>query len=256
MIEINNISFSYPNTQSLILSDISLMVNSKEPIAILGPSGSGKTTLLRCIYGMLNPDKGSIDIDGYNPKQAVKNKDIGVAFQESVLINWKTVKENIVFPETIGKQTLNKQEQQDKLSFLLKITELTEYMNYYPNQLSGGMKQRVNLARALFTNPKLLLLDEPFASLDLLTRTNIALSLKKMVQKINIPSILVTHSIEEAIIFAKKIIIFSTNPATIVDEIAVDFDIITMDDLSNTKYIELVSKCRTLLLEQSKELIN
>lgn len=248
MISINNIEFWYKDNE-IILNDISLEVNNNKPIAILGPSGCGKTTLLKCIYGALRPNNGEITINNETPDEARSEKKIGVAFQESALIQWKNVKENIIFPNSIGKQTMTLSEAEEQLKEILQLVELEDYQNYYPNELSGGMKQRVNLARAIFTNPNLLLLDEPFASLDLLTRTKIALSLKKLVEKINVPSILVTHSIEEAIIFAKKIIVLTQRPASIQEELDIDFEIDNLEDLEKVQYYQMVAKCRSILMK-------
>lgn len=248
MIQVNNLTFSYHKDES-ILNGISFDADDNCPVAILGPSGCGKTTLLKCLYGTLIPDDGDIKIKNDSPNNARKNKKIGVAFQESALIQWKNVKENIIFPNTIGKQTMTNLEVEERVQKLLEVVNLKGFEEYYPSELSGGMKQRVNLARALFTKPNLLLLDEPFASLDLLTRTKIALKLKELVASINIPSILVTHSIEEAIIFAKKIIILTHRPSKKQEEIMINFEINTIKDLEKQEYLEMVSKCRTILMK-------
>lgn len=248
MVNVDKINFEY-NLSETILRDISFKAEVSKPIAILGPSGCGKTTLLKCIYGTLKPNRGTIIIDGKTPDDARNEKKIGVAFQESALIQWRNVKENVIFPNSIGKKTMSLSQEEEQLKEILQLVDLENYQNYYPNELSGGMKQRVNLARALFTNPNLLLLDEPFASLDLLTRTKIALSLKKSVEKINVPSILVTHSIEEAIIFAKKIIILTQRPASIQEELDVDFEIDNLADLEKVQYYQMVAKCRSILMK-------
>ena len=250
-LKIDKLGFSfYQNTTKLtVLENINFSINEKESIAFLGPSGCGKSTLLRCISGFLIPQSGNISLNNYSPSQYIEKKESGFAFQAPALLEWKNVKENIELPENIGISTMSEQEKKERLSFLLELTELKGFENYYPNQLSGGMKQRVSLARSLFTNPKLLLLDEPFAALDLLTRTTLAIKLRKMIDKINIPTILVTHSIEEAVIFADRIIILSALPTQIKKEINVSVRVDYIKSLENKEFQNTVSICRMLLLK-------
>lgn len=248
MIKISDISFSYINGIDVI-KEINFGVSLKESISILGPSGCGKSTLLRIISGFLKTNTGIVDLNGFTPNQYIKKKEIGFAFQEPALLDWKNIKENIELPENIGISTMSEQEKKERLSFLLELTELKGFGHYYPYQLSGGMKQRVSLARSLFTNPKLLLLDEPFAALDLLTRTTLAIKLRKMIDKINIPTILVTHSIEEAVIFADRIIILSALPAQIKKEINLNVRVDNIESLENKEFQNIVSMCRMLLLK-------
>lgn len=249
MIKIDNIKFSFQENNLLVLENINFEMANNQPVSILGPSGCGKSTLLRIISGFLKANTGIVDLNGFTPNQYIEKKEIGFAFQEPALLEWKNVKKNIELPENIGISTMSEQEKKERLSFLLELTELKEFEYYYPNQLSGGMKQRVSLARSLFTNPKLLLLDEPFASLDLLTRTTLAIKLRKMIDKINIPTILVTHSIEEAVIFADRIIILSALPAQIKKEININVRVDNFKSLENKEFQDIVAKCRLLLLE-------
>lgn len=251
MIKISNIKFSYPENNLCVFNDLTIEMDDFEAISILGPSGCGKSTLLRCISGYLNLLNGKILINNYSPESARVNKKIGFAFQEPVLLEWYSVKENIMLPEKIGKKVLSDYENNERISFLLNLTGLEKFKNYYPSQLSGGMKQRVSLARALFTKPDILLLDEPFASLDLLTRTELAINLRKMIHDVKIPTILVTHSIEEAIIFANRIVILSLLPTTVKENIIVDLKVENIKSLESMEFLAVVSKCRTLLLNES-----
>lgn len=250
MIEVNNLNFSFDSLQ--ILNSVSFNVERNKPISILGPSGCGKSTMLRCISGNLIPQSGNISINGENPEQARLKKHFGFAFQDHALLSWKNVRDNIALPNNVGRVMTFKDfnEANERIDFLLELTELKQFENYYPNQLSGGMKQRVSLARALFTSPKLLLLDEPFASLDLLTRTSLAINLRKMIDKVSVPTILVTHSIEEAIIFAKKIIVLTSLPASIKEIIDIDLNIVSTKSLESKDFINIVSHCRSLLLDE------
>jgi len=250
MIQIKDITFYYYENNLLILENFSLELEVYKPISILGPSGCGKSTLLRCISGYLSISEGTIKINELSPEEARINKKIGFAFQEPALLEWCNVEENIMLPEKIGKKVMTDLESKERLSFLLQLTGLEKFRNYYPYQLSGGMKQRVSLARALFTKPNLLLLDEPFASLDLLTRTQLAINLRKMIQEVKIPTILVTHSIEEAIIFANRIVILTSLPTKVKEIIDVDLKIEDIKSLESAEFLTVVSKCRTLLLTE------
>ncbi|MDR1090060.1 MAG: ATP-binding cassette domain-containing protein [Prevotella sp.] len=249
MIDINNISFKYSDSNFQVFEDLSMYIPDSKPTAVLGPSGCGKSTLLRCITGFLKIDKGEIKINGIDSYIINKNKKIGFAFQETALLDWKNVEENIFLPETIGKQVMTAEEHVSQMHFLLELIGLKKFKKYYPSQLSGGMKQRVNLARSLFTKPELLLLDEPFAALDLLTRTKLAINLREMIDKLTTPTILVTHSIEEAVIFADRIIILSNAPATVREIISKDFRVDNQKALESPLYLSTVAKCRQLLLE-------
>lgn len=249
MINITSINFIYKENSLEVFRDFTLNIPDSKPTAILGPSGCGKSTLLRCITGYLKIDSGSILLNGLDSYIVNKNKKIGFAFQETALLDWKNVEQNIFLPETIGKPVMSASEHKHQLNFLLNLVELSDFRYFLPTQLSGGMKQRVNLARSLFTKPDLLLLDEPFASLDLLTRTQLAINLRRMVAKINVPTILVTHSIEEAVIFADRIVILSKIPAVVREVIEKKFIVDDVIELGNPHFISTVSKCRKLLLE-------
>lgn len=252
MIKIEKIKFSFPENNLLIFDDLNIELSDFQPISILGPSGCGKSTLLRCISGYLSTLEGTIKINNYSPEEGRINKKIGFAFQEPALLEWCNVEENIMLPEKIGKKVMSVNESEERLSFLLQLTDLDRFRNYYPYQLSGGMKQRVSLARALFTKPDLLLLDEPFASLDLLTRTQLAINLRKMINEVKTPTILVTHSIEEAIIFANRIVILTALPTKVKEIIDVDLKIENIKSLESVEFLSIVSKCRSLLLNETK----
>lgn len=253
MIKINNIKFIYPENNLQVFNRLSVELSEFQPISILGPSGCGKSTLLRCISGYLSVSEGTIKINDLNPEDARIRKKIGFAFQDPALLEWCTVKENIILPERIGKKVMSENESEERLKFLLQLTGLEKFTNYFPFQLSGGMKQRVSLARALFTKPDLLLLDEPFASLDLLTRTQLAINLRKMIQEVKTPTILVTHSIEEAIIFANRILILTSLPARIREIIDIDLKVENIESLESPEFLSVVSKSRTLLLNESEK---
>jgi len=234
----------------LVLEDLSLMAKSGDVISILGPSGCGKSTLLRCIAGLINPSMGEILINGVSPKEAIKQKSVGFAFQEPMLLKWKKVKENIMLPAIIGNGTkLDSKTSDEKLARLLNLVGLADFKDFYPDQLSGGMKQRVSLARTLFISPRLLLLDEPFGSLDLLTRTKLMIELSNIIYNVSVPTIIVTHSIEEAVFLASKVYIISSLPGRVVEEINVGFSSPRKQSLlGDNEFSKTVAYCRSMLL--------
>src|SRR5574340_431310 len=186
-----------------ILEDLSFTVRDKEFIVIVGPSGCGKTTLLRLIDGLIQPDSGRITIGGKSPSRPGPDK--GVVFQSFRLLPWKNVVENIEFPMVI--QGLPKQTRIQRAIEHVKLVGLTGFENSYPHELSGGMQQRVGLARALTMNPEILLMDEPFASIDAQTREFMQLELLKIWSQKKSTVIFVTHSLDEAVLLADRIIL-------------------------------------------------
>lgn len=184
-----------------VLEDITFNLNEGEIIAIVGPSGSGKSTLLNIISKLIEPTEGKIYVDG----------EIGYMFQRDHLFNWRTVWKNIMLGLEIKKE--KNQENIDKTKELLTKYGLIDFINSYPQELSGGMRQRIALIRTLATNPQVLLLDEPFSALDYQTRINVSEDIFKMIKDSNVSAILVTHDISEAIAMADRVIVLSHRPA-------------------------------------------
>lgn len=184
-----------------VLENITFNLNEGEIIAIVGPSGSGKSTLLNIISKLIEPTEGEIYVDG----------EIGYMFQRDHLFNWRTVWKNIMLGLEIKKG--KNQENIDKTKELLTKYGLIDFINSYPQELSGGMRQRIALIRTLATNPQVLLLDEPFSALDYQTRINVSEDIFKMIKDSNVSAILVTHDISEAIAMADRVIVLSHRPA-------------------------------------------
>lgn len=184
-----------------VLENITFNLNEGEIIAIVGPSGSGKSTLLNIISKLIEPTEGEIYVDG----------EIGYMFQRDHLFNWRTVWKNIMLGLEIKKE--KNQENIDKTKELLTKYGLIDFINSYPQELSGGMRQRIALIRTLATNPQVLLLDEPFSALDYQTRINASEDIFKMIKDSNVSAILVTHDISEAIAMADRVIVLSHRPA-------------------------------------------
>lgn len=208
-LNIQNVAHSYQSLR--VLNDVSFQIEEGEFVSIIGPSGCGKTTLLKIIGGLINPSKGNIAVKNNSVDVALKRRDFGFVFQNPVLFPWRTVLKNVELPlEIIGDATPLVEAKQ-----LLETTGLKEFTDYYPDALSGGMKQRVSLARALVFNPDILLMDEPFGALDELTREKMNLVLLDIWQKAKKTILFVTHSLSEAVFLADKVIVLSKRPATI-----------------------------------------
>lgn len=201
----------------LVLNNVSLHVNEHEFVCVVGPSGCGKTTLLRMTAGLSAVDHGSIKmagepIAGPSPKAAV-------VFQGFGLFPWKTVYENIALPLRVGRVSAG--EIRDRVAAIISLVGLDGSAKRYPGQLSGGMRQRVGLARALVVRPSVILLDEPFASVDAQTREMLQEELIMLWESYKQTSLFITHSIDEALTLADRVIVFSSSPGEIVDEIMV-----------------------------------
>ena len=218
MIELKNISHIYTE-KKFSIKDINLNINKGEVVAILGPSGCGKSTLLKIISGLVIPTKGDVLIN--DKKVTGPSNDQGFVFQDFSLFPWLTVEQNIKFSFKNIKKISNLSD--DYFNKLLKITGLEFYRDTYPKDLSGGMKQRVALARTLASNPEVLLMDEPFGSLDTQTKSYLHDFFHIIHEEIPKTTVFVTHDIEEALYLADRIIIFSPAPGKIIETINIPF---------------------------------
>lgn len=208
ILEIKNLSKIYHNEKGemLALKDISFSIKKKEFISIVGPSGCGKSTILTILANILKKSQGEIKFNIENPK-------IGYMLQEDSLFPWRTVLDNACLGLEIRKEKTEKNK--NKVIKLLKKYGLGEFINNYPDSLSGGLKQRVALIRTLAINPDILLLDEPFSALDYQTRLSLSDDLKRIIKNENKTAIMVTHDIGEAISMSDKIVIISNRPGIV-----------------------------------------
>ncbi|MEM1375795.1 MAG: ABC transporter ATP-binding protein [Pseudomonadota bacterium] len=186
--------------------------------ALVGPSGCGKSTLLRMIAGLEDPTVGTIDIGGAPPVEILKRAGLSVAFQDPSLLPWRTVRGNIELALSLARQSGNPV----AIEELISLVGLAGFENTRPAQLSGGMRQRAAIARALITKPELLLLDEPFGAVDELTRVQLAKDLPRIWEARGTTTILVTHSVSEAVLLSDRVIVLSPRPAGIVADITID----------------------------------
>jgi NitT/TauT family transport system ATP-binding protein len=195
----------------LAISDVNLEVMDGEFVCLLGPSGCGKTTLLRLVAGLETPTEGVLFLDG--KKIEGVNKECGFVFQEYVLFPWRTVRDNIEFGPEVKK--MPKEERESISQHYIELVGLKGFENHYPHELSGGMKQRVGIARAYANNPKLLLMDEPFGALDAQTRNLMQAELLRIWEKEHISALFVTHSVDEAVYLADSVAVMSARPGTV-----------------------------------------
>ena len=231
-IEINNKTFYNPEPVQA-LSNVKIKVEAGEFVCVLGPSGCGKSTLLRLISGLDTDFEGKINVGDRLVKQP--ERDCGIAFQEPRLLPWMSVKENIKFGLYKTKNTSSNQ-----IEELLNLLDLKQFGDAYPNQLSGGMAQRVSLARALVNLPDLLLLDEPFGALDELTKRRLQEELQKVLSKEKISVLMVTHDIEEAVYLSDRILIMSKRPGQILESYVIDLP--KPRNRTDGKFIEFQAK--------------
>jgi len=199
------------------LADVSLTVLENRFVSLLGPSGCGKTTLLRMINGLIRPDRGSIQVSGAPPKPGPHTS---LVFQSFRLIPWQTVRDNVAFGLTIA--GLPRKDRHERADRYLALVGLQRFADSYPGQLSGGMKQRAALARALATDPEILLMDEPLASLDAQSRELLQIELMRIWAQRKGVVLFVTHSVDEAILLADQVVLMSPRPGRIVETIDID----------------------------------
>ena len=194
------------------LGPLSLEVADGEFVAVLGPSGCGKSTLLKILSGLLPPSGGEARLDGA-PIDGPR-RDVGIVFQQPTLLPWKTVRDNVLVPvRVLG---LYSPEYRRKADELIEMVGLGQFADHYPHELSGGMQQRVAIARGLIHEPRLLLMDEPFAALDALTREQMTIELQTIWERTKKSVVFITHSIQEAAFMADRIVVLSTRPGRIV----------------------------------------
>ncbi len=199
------------------LRDVSLQVTAGEFVCLVGPSGCGKTTLLRLIHGLLEPDSGEVLIDG--KVGSAPGPHAGFVFQSFRLLPWRTVLDNVEFPLQI--QGMPHVQRLSRAREYLRLGGLEDFEHNYPHELSGGMQQRVGLARALALEPKILLMDEPFAALDAQTREFMQIELSRIWEHLGIAVVFVTHSLDEALFLGDRIVLMGPRPGTVEEVLTV-----------------------------------
>lgn len=192
------------------LTGVNLDIKKGEFVSLLGPSGCGKTTLLRSVADLQEPTEGDVHVSGMTPKESRLQHKFGFVFQQPVLFDWRTVKQNVELPLEMMYQS--KKQKSDRADEMLEMVGLTDFAKHYPRQLSGGMQQRVNIARAFGINPEILLMDEPFSALDEFTKEKLHMDLLSIWRKTNKTILFVTHNIEEAVFLSDRVCVLSPHP--------------------------------------------
>ena len=231
---------------TVALQDIDLEIEPGEFVSLIGPSGCGKSTLLRIVGDLIEPSGGNVIVNGKSARQARNDRDYGIVFQDAVLYDWRTVAKNIALPlELAGR---SREERQRKVAEMLRLVELEGFGDHHPWQLSGGMQQRVSIARALSFDPALLLMDEPFGALDEMTRERLNLELLRIWTDTGSTVVFVTHSIAEAVFLSTRVVVMSPRPGRIADVIAIDLpQPRTAATREDTRYFEFVTRVREAL---------
>jgi len=212
--------FPTKSGEVVALTDVELEVAAGEFVSLIGPSGCGKSTLMRLIADLDQATSGTLEIFGKPAKRARVDQDYGIAFQQAGLLPWRTVGANIGLPLEL--HGTGKGERAARVAELAELVGLTDFIDRYPDQLSGGMQQRVAIARALAARPKLLLMDEPFGALDEMTRERLQSELVRIADETAAAVVFVTHSIPEAVFLSDRVVVMSPRPGRITDVIDID----------------------------------
>ena len=245
-VNIRNVSKAFnegkPN-QVDALRDVSLDVKQGEFVSLIGPSGCGKSTLLRLIANLLEPTSGEVSVNAKSAVQARLDHDYGMAFQQAGLFDWRTVRKNIELPLEL--KGWDKADRRARADEMLQLVQLPEFGDHYPWQLSGGMQQRIAIARALAAHPPLLLMDEPFGALDEMTREYMQGELLRICAATGTTVVFVTHSIPEAVYLSNRVVVMSPRPGRITKVVDVSLGADRSEDTRNrTAFFEAITAVR------------
>jgi NitT/TauT family transport system ATP-binding protein len=246
VVELKAVSKVFAQGRTVALQGIDLAIEPGEFVSLIGPSGCGKSTLLRVIGDLVQPTSGSAVVNGKPAHQARLDRDYGIVFQDAVLYDWRTVSKNIALPlEMLG---WSRTKRADRIRELVELVELGGFENHHPWQLSGGMQQRVSIARALSFSPALLLMDEPFGALDEMTRERLNMELLRIWQETSSTVVFVTHSIAEAVFLSTRVVVMSARPGRVAELINIDLpQPRTAETREEPHFFELVTAVREAL---------
>jgi NitT/TauT family transport system ATP-binding protein len=254
VVRVGGVTKTFARGNVTALQDIELDLHPGEFVSLIGPSGCGKSTLLRIIGDLTPPTAGTVTVNGKPAKQARADRDYGIVFQDSVLFDWRTVARNIALPlEMLG---WDKARRANRVDEMLDLVELRGFEDHHPWQLSGGMQQRVSIARALAFEPALLLMDEPFGALDEMTRERLNLELLSIWEKLGSTVVFVTHSISEAVFLSTRVVVMSPRPGRIAGIVPIDMPFPrTVETREDPRFFELVTDVRELLRKRGEHLL-
>jgi NitT/TauT family transport system ATP-binding protein len=232
--------------ETTALQGIDLTIEEREFVSLIGPSGCGKSTLLRIIGDLIQPSSGNVVVNGKPARKARIDRDYGIVFQDPVLYDWRTVAKNIALPLELA--DWDRRRRRERVREMMELVELGDFGNHYPWQLSGGMQQRVSIARALSFDPSLLLMDEPFGALDEMTRERLNLELLRIWDQSGSTIVFVTHSIAEAVFLSTRVVVMSPRPGRITEIIPIDLpQPRAATTREEPRFFELVTRVREAL---------
>ncbi|TSA87524.1 ABC transporter ATP-binding protein [Deinococcus detaillensis] len=238
--------FPVPGGQTVALQDANLQIMPSEFISLIGPSGCGKTTLLRLMADLITPTGGELTVSGGTPRAARENRAYGYVFQAPALMEWRNVLGNVKLPLEV--MNLPREGRDARAREMLKLVGLEKFERSYPWQLSGGMQQRVSIARALAFDPAILLMDEPFGALDEITRENLNLELLRLWRETGKTVVFVTHSISEAVFLSTRVVVMTARPGKIEGVVNIDLPQPRSDDSrEDPRFFEYATQIRELL---------
>jgi NitT/TauT family transport system ATP-binding protein len=222
LISAEDLALGYPGAAGApVIEHVDLRVPRGAIVSLIGPSGCGKSTLLKAIAGLIPPAAGRLTIGGLAPAQAAQRRLVGLCFQDATLLPWKSALENAAFLLSLAEPTLGRAAIRERALANLRLVGLAGSEGKLPRELSGGMRQRVAIARALTLSPEILLLDEPFGALDAITREEMSYLLLDIWERTGKTVVLVTHSIDEAVLLSRDVHVMGAKPARIVERVAV-----------------------------------
>jgi NitT/TauT family transport system ATP-binding protein len=244
VVEISGLTKQFGETTAL--QRIELEIAEREFVSLIGPSGCGKSTLLRIVGDLIEPTSGTVTVNGKPARQARTDRDYGIVFQDPVLYDWRTVAKNVALPLEMARWS--RQRRNERVQKMLELVELQGFENHRPWQLSGGMQQRVSIARALSFDPSLLLMDEPFGALDEMTRERLNMELLSIWEASGSTIVFVTHSIAEAVFLSTRVVVMSPRPGRISEVIPIDLpQPRTATTREEPRFFELVTRVREAL---------
>jgi NitT/TauT family transport system ATP-binding protein len=246
VVELRGVSKEFGQGHVQALMSIDLAIQPGEFISLIGPSGCGKSTLLRIVGDLIQPSGGDVVVNDKSAHQARLDRDYGIVFQDAVLFDWRTVEKNIALPLEIMRW--DRRKRSERVREMVELVELKGFESHHPWQLSGGMQQRVSIARALSFGPSLLLMDEPFGALDEMTRERLNGELLRIWDGTGSTIVFVTHSIAEAVFLSTRVVVMSPRPGRIQGIVEIDLpQPRTQATREQTRYAELIREVRRLL---------
>jgi NitT/TauT family transport system ATP-binding protein len=244
LLETHDLAVTYRSTRGPVpaLANLTATLGQGEFLSVLGPSGCGKSTLLKVVAGLLKPSGGTIKLAGTDITGP--RRDIGIVFQQPTLLPWQTVLDNVLLPvRTLG---MDLRSGRERAMELLELVGLAKFATHYPNELSGGMQQRVGIARGIIHDPKLLLMDEPFAALDAITRESMMIELQRIWMATGKSVVFITHSIQEAVFLSDRILVLTARPGRSVKDLRVELPRPrTLATMADPRFAEIANELRT-----------